>query len=94
MSTGQTGTREIVVYTQPHCASCNQVERLPGDHDAPFVVLDVSGELHALEEIASRAYMSMQVMQIGGHRGSELQAKAAGVIALKLGVPAMRQLGR
>ena len=45
---------EIVVYTQPHCASCKEVARFPED---PV----------ALEEITSRGYMSPPVTRIGDH---------------------------
>lgn len=56
---------EIVVYTQPHCASCKEVERFLEQRGVTFTVLDVSEDPQALEEIASRGYMSTPVTRIG-----------------------------
>lgn len=56
---------EIVVYTQPHCASCKEVERFLEQRGVAFTVLDVSEDPQALEEIASRGYMSTPVTRIG-----------------------------
>ncbi len=56
---------QIVVYTQPHCASCREVERYFEARGLPFTVLDVSDDPDALEEIVSRGYMSTPVTRIG-----------------------------
>ncbi len=56
---------EIVVYTQPHCPSCDQVERYLEQRDLPFTVRDVFEDPEALEEITSRGYMSTPVTRIG-----------------------------
>ena len=56
---------EIVVYTQPHCASCKQVERYLEERGLAFIVRDVFDDPAALEEISSRGYMSTPVTRIG-----------------------------
>lgn len=56
---------EIVVYTQPDCASCSEVARFLEDRGVPFTMLDVSRDADALEEIVSRGYMSTPVTRIG-----------------------------
>ena len=58
---------EIVVYTQPHCAGCKEVARFLEERGAVFTLLDVSQDPAALEEIASRGYMSTPVTRIGEH---------------------------
>jgi glutaredoxin-like protein NrdH len=57
---------EIVVYTQPHCASCRQVERYLQARTLAFTVRDVFDDPAALDEITSRGYMSTPVTRIGG----------------------------
>lgn len=69
---------EIVVYTQPHCASCKEVERYLVRRGLTFTVRDVSEDPDALEEIASRGYMATPVTRIGdrwiaGFRKKELE---------------------
>jgi glutaredoxin len=71
--------RNVVVYTQPHCASCSQVERFLEQRGVAFTVRDVSKDPRALEEIASRGYMSTPVTRIGdrwvaGFRRKELES--------------------
>ena len=61
------GGPEIVVYRQPHCASCDEVERFLDERGLEFEVRDVSQDTQALEEIASRGYMSTPVTRIGQH---------------------------
>ncbi len=58
---------DIVVYTQPHCASCKEMARFLEDRGVPFTVRDVSKDPEALEEITSRGYMSTPVTRIGDH---------------------------
>ena len=58
---------EIVVYMQPHCASCGEVERFLRERGVPFTVIDISEDPDALEEIISRGYMSTPVTRIGEH---------------------------
>lgn len=58
---------EIVVYTQPHCAICREVARFLEDRGVAFTEHDVSQDPDALEEIASRGYMSTPVTRIGEH---------------------------
>ena len=58
---------EIVLYTQPHCASRKEVERFLEQRGVAFTVHDVSQDPDALEEIASRGYMSTPVTRIGDH---------------------------
>lgn len=69
---------EIVVYMQPHCASCNEVERFLEDRGVPSTVVDISGDPDALEELISRGYMSTPVTRIGdrwiaGFRRNEIE---------------------
>ena len=78
MSSEPAGTPEIVVYTQPHCASCKQLERYLEDRGLAFTVRDVFADPAALEEITSRGYMSTPVTRIGdrwiaGFRRKELE---------------------
>ena len=56
---------EIVVYTQPHCASCNEVQRYLEQRGVAFVARDVFADPAALEEIATRGFMSTPVTRIG-----------------------------
>lgn len=56
---------DVVVYTQPHCASCSQVERFLEERGVAFTIRDVSQDVRALEEIASRGYMSTPVVKVG-----------------------------
>lgn len=56
---------EVVVYTQPHCAGCRDVERFLELRGIRFTVRDVSAEAAALEEIVGRGYMSTPVIRIG-----------------------------
>lgn len=58
---------EVVVYTQPHCASCSQVERFLEDRGVAFTIRDVSRDTDALEMLTSRGYMSTPVTRIGDH---------------------------
>jgi glutaredoxin len=59
-----TASPEIVVYTQPHCSSCNQVEKFLDEEGFNFTSLDVSEDPVALEEITSRGYMSTPIIRI------------------------------
>lgn len=70
--------KEVVVYTQPHCRGCSEVERFLEERGVAFTVRDVSTDDLALEEIASRGYMSTPVTRIGerwvhGFRRTELE---------------------
>lgn len=65
MSSEQAATPEIVVYTQPHCASCKQVERYLEERGLAFTLRDVFEDPAALEEITSRGYMSTPITRIG-----------------------------
>lgn len=56
---------EIVVYTQPHCASCREVEQFLEQRGVAFVARDVFADPVALEEIAARGFMSTPVTRIG-----------------------------
>lgn len=58
---------DIVVYTQPNCAGCKEVARFLKDRGLAFTERDVSQDPDALEEIASRGYMSTPVTRIGEH---------------------------
>lgn len=77
MSLEQTVSPAIVVYTQPHCASCTQVERYLEERGLDFTVRDVFADSDALEDITSRGYMSTPVTRIddrwiAGFRRNEL----------------------
>ena len=56
---------EIVVYRQPHCAACDEVERFLAGRGLEFEVRDVSQDPRALEELTARGYMSTPVTRIG-----------------------------
>ncbi len=56
---------DVVVYTQPHCASCKEVAHFLEDRGVPFTVHDVSKDPEALEELTSRGYMTTPVTRIG-----------------------------
>ena len=56
---------EIVVYTQPHCASCTEIERFLEGQGLPFTLRDVSTDVRALEDISERGFMSTPVTRIG-----------------------------
>ncbi len=69
---------DVVVFTQPHCAGCSQVERFLETRGVTFTVRDVSRDAAALEEIVSRGYLSTPVTRIGdrwvaGFRRKELE---------------------
>lgn len=75
---------EIVVYTQPHCAGCKEVERFLEERGVAFVIRDISTDFRALEEIAERGFMSTPVTRIGerwiaGFRRKELERAVAEV---------------
>lgn len=75
---------DVVVYTQPHCAGCVEIERLLEEQHIAFRVRDVSVDVEALEEIADRGFVSTPVTRIGDHwvagfRKKELERLLRGV---------------
>lgn len=56
---------EIVVNTQRHCTSCREVEQFLEQRGVAFVARDVFADPAALEEIATRGFMSTPVTRIG-----------------------------
>ena len=56
---------EIVVYTQPHCSGCREVERYLEQRGVAFTMRDVTEDAAALEEITSRGYMSTPITRVG-----------------------------
>lgn len=70
---------DVVVYTQPHCAACSQVEHFLESRGVSFTLCDVSQSAAALDEIVSRGYMGTPVTRIGdrwvaGFRRKELES--------------------
>ncbi|MGH2500483.1 MAG: glutaredoxin family protein [Candidatus Limnocylindria bacterium] len=59
------GARDVVVYTQPHCAGCREVESFLERRGVTFVVRDVSADPRALEELAAHGYMTTPVVRVG-----------------------------
>ena len=57
----------VVVFTQPHCAPCRQVEDYLTGRGVPFIVRDVLADEEALAVLESRGYMGTPVTQIGDH---------------------------
>ncbi len=55
----------IVVYIQPHCGPCHEVERLLVEHGVPFTSRDVSNDPDALAELAARGFMGTPVTRVG-----------------------------
>ncbi|MGE3796001.1 MAG: glutaredoxin family protein [Dehalococcoidia bacterium] len=54
-----------VIYTQPHCAPCKQVEQFLEEHAVPFVTRDVTKDPVALNELVERGFMATPVTNIG-----------------------------
>lgn len=57
--------RPVVVFTQPHCAPCREVERYLTERGVTFVLRDVLADQEALAILESRGYMGTPVTQIG-----------------------------
>lgn len=55
----------VEIFTQEYCPACRQVEALLTKYGIPFQSRDVLDDADALEEIASRGYMSTPVTRIG-----------------------------
>lgn len=55
----------VEVFTQEYCPSCRQLEALLTEHGVAFKSRDVLEDPEALEEIASRGYMSTPVTRFG-----------------------------
>lgn len=55
----------VVVFTQPHCAPCRQVESYLTERGIPFVMRDVLTDGDALAILAERGYMGTPVTRIG-----------------------------
>jgi len=55
----------VVVYTQPHCAPCRQVEAYLRQRAVPFVVRDVVADPDALAVLEARGYMGTPVTRVG-----------------------------
>lgn len=55
----------IVVYVQPYCHPCHEVERLLAEQGVPFTSRDVSSDPDALAELAARGFMSTPVTRVG-----------------------------
>lgn len=60
-----TDSPTIVVYTQQHCSSCKQVEKFLEEEGFSFALRDVGEDASALDEIASRGYMSTPIIRVG-----------------------------
>lgn len=56
---------DIVVYTQEHCASCKHLEKFLEEEGFSFTLLDIGEDANALQEIASRGYMSTPIIRVG-----------------------------
>lgn len=55
----------IEVYTQPHCAPCEQVMGFLTERGVEFVKRDVLADPAALGEIADRGFMTTPVTRVG-----------------------------
>jgi glutaredoxin len=55
----------VVVYTQPHCSACRQVERYLTQRNIDFEVLDVLSDASALATLEERGYLGTPVTRVG-----------------------------
>lgn len=58
-------TNDVELFTQPHCASCRQVEAFLREREIPFVRRDVADDDSALELLTSRGFMATPVLRVG-----------------------------
>lgn len=59
-------TPTVVVYRQPTCAACSQVERFLHARSVPFVVKDIDADPAALEEFLAIGYLTTPVTVVDG----------------------------
>ena len=57
---------EIIVYNQPDCASCRQVEDFLDKEGVAYVAKDVSVDEQALQELIDMGYMTTPVTVVDG----------------------------
>ena len=73
---------EVVVYTQPNCGPCREVERYLDEAGVTFSERDVSRDADALAELIAQGFMSTPVTRIGdtwiaGYNRRQLEAATA-----------------
>lgn len=56
---------EVVVFTQPHCAPCHEVERLLVAHGVSYSLRDVFSDPDALGELEREGYLTTPVTRVG-----------------------------
>jgi mycoredoxin len=56
----------VVVYRQPTCAACGQVERFLHDRGVPFTVQDIDADPGALRDFLAFGYLTTPVTVVNG----------------------------
>lgn len=57
---------EIIVYSQPSCASCNQVERFLRERGVTFTVKDIGADPAAMEEFLPYGFLTTPLTVVDG----------------------------
>ena len=57
--------KQIIVYTQPSCAPCDQVTALLTERGLEYETRDVSADPEALKELTELGYMATPVTIVG-----------------------------
>ncbi|GAB4331987.1 MAG: glutaredoxin family protein [Dehalococcoidia bacterium] len=57
--------KRVIVYTQPHCASCQQVTDYLRERGVDYELKDVAGDGAALRELAALGFMTTPVTIVG-----------------------------
>ena len=59
-------TTNVVLYCQPACAACTQVERFLHTRGIAFTIRDIAADEAALAEFLALGYLTTPVTVVGG----------------------------
>lgn len=66
---------DVIVYSQPHCGSCSQVERYLRDRGVVFTAKDIGADTAAMAEFLTCGYLTTPVTVIAGTPVAGFQPK-------------------